>query len=101
MWLFQLLPLIIPSDNTGAAIPDHVPEVLRPSGGVKLSGAADENKLSQRDAAPTTVELLCGVRDAANPFGPLKSVAGGLCLILENCGVWSPLRFNSQFLWQF
>lgn len=28
--------------------------------------------------------LLRGVRDSADAFGPLKSVAGGLCFILEN-----------------
>ena len=28
--------------------------------------------------------LLHGVRDSADAFGPLKSIAGGLCFILEN-----------------
>ena len=28
--------------------------------------------------------ILRGVRDSADAFGPLKSVAGGLCFILEN-----------------
>ena len=28
------------------------------------------------------------MRDTADAFGPLKSVAGGLCFILENCEVW-------------
>ena len=32
-----------------------------------------------------TAELLRRVRD-----GPLKSIAGGLCIILENCEVWPP-----------
>ena len=27
------------------------------------------------------------MRDASDAFGPLKSVAGGLCFILENCEV--------------
>ena len=32
--------------------------------------------------------LLRGVRDTADAFGPLKSVAGGLCFILENYEVF-------------
>ena len=32
--------------------------------------------------------LLRGVRDSADAFGPLKSVAGGLCFFLENYEVW-------------
>ena len=35
--------------------------------------------------------LLRGVRDSADAFGPLKSVVGGLCFILENCEVWLSL----------
>lgn len=31
--------------------------------------------------------LLRGVKDSAAAFGPLQSVAGGLCFILENCEV--------------
>ena len=31
--------------------------------------------------------LLRGVKDSAAVFGPLQSVAGGLCFILENCEV--------------
>ena len=38
--------------------------------------------------------LLRGVRDSADAFGPLKSVVGGLCFILENCEV----RPSSQSL---
>ena len=38
--------------------------------------------------------LLCTVRDSADAFPPLKSVAGGLCFILENYEV----RFTSTSL---
>ena len=38
----------------------------------------------------TAKTLLRGVRDTADAFPPLKSVAGGLCFILENCEVRSP-----------
>jgi hypothetical protein len=37
-----------------------------------------------------TAKLLRGVRDSVNAFGPLKAIAGKLCLILENCEVWPP-----------
>jgi hypothetical protein len=36
----------------------------------------------------TTYFLLRTVRDSADAFPPLKSVAGGLCSILENFEVW-------------
>ena len=38
--------------------------------------------------------MLRGVRDTADAFGPLKSVAGGLCFILENCEVYLPFRVH-------
>ena len=40
--------------------------------------------------------LLQGVRDSADAFGPLKSVAGGLCFILENYEVWFPRNVYLQ-----
>ena len=36
--------------------------------------------------------VLRGVSSSSDAFGPLKSVAGGLCFILENCEVWLPPR---------
>ena len=90
MWLFRLLPLIVPPDGVGAfPIPDHVPEVLHPNWGVELSAVADENKLDS--TASPMVKLLCGVKDSTNGFGPLKAVARSLCLILANCKVYNPL----------
>ena len=53
--------------------------------------AADENKSDWKSTASASAKLvLRGVRDSADAFGPLKSVAGGLCFILENCEVWFP-----------
>ena len=53
------------------------------------SAATNEDKSSLKSTAFATAKLLLrGVRDAADAFGPLKSVAGGLCFILENCEVW-------------
>ena len=52
------------------------------------SAAADETKSNWKSTASATAKLLLrGVRDSADAFGPLKSVAGGLCFILESCEV--------------
>jgi hypothetical protein len=49
---------------------------------------ADGSKSNWKSTASATAKLLLrGVRDTADAFGPLKSVAGGLCFILENCEV--------------
>ena len=49
---------------------------------------ADEGKSDWKPTASAAAKLLLrGVRDTADAFGPLKSVAGGLCFILENCEV--------------
>jgi len=51
----------------------------------------DESKSNQKSTVSATAKLfLRGVNDSADAFGPLKSVAGGLCFILENCEVWLP-----------
>ena len=87
---FQLLPLIVPSDNIGTpAIPDCILEVPHPGEAgeaVEPSTTTDENTLGRDIFA--TVDLLCGVRDCANAFSPLRSIAGTLCFILEKCKVW-------------
>ena len=90
MRLFSLLPpLIVPSDNAGTStVPDPAPQVLRPNESVGPGAAVDENKSSWKSTASATAKLLLrGVRDSADAFGPLKSVAGGLCFVLENCEV--------------
>ena len=47
-----------------------------------------KNKSNWKSTAFATAGLfLRGVRDSADAFGPLKSVAGGLCFILENSEV--------------
>ena len=49
------------------------------------------NKSGWKSTASSSAGLLLrGVRDSADAFGPLKSVAGGLCFILENCEVCLP-----------
>ena len=60
---------------------------------VEPGAAANENKPGWRSTASSSAKLLLrGVRDSADAFGPLKSVAGGLCFLLENCEVRLPLH---------
>jgi len=91
----QLLPLIVSLDHVAdSAIPDHVQEAFSPS--QNEPSAADEKKPNWKSTASATAKLvLRGVRDSADAFGPLKSVAGGLCFVLENCEVRSssPTRY--------
>ena len=81
-----LLYLIVPSDNTEpSAALDKVPEVVLPDESTERSPTASEGKFDWGSTAAATAKLLLrGVRDTADAFGPLKSVAGGLCFILEN-----------------
>ena len=59
--------------------------------GAGPSAAADESKPGWKSTASSSAKLLLrGVRDSADAFGPLKSVAGSLCFILENCEVRPP-----------
>ena len=91
--LVLVTTLINPSDNIGAlAIPEHDP---RPNESVEPSAAVDKSKSNWKSTVSATAKLLLrGVRDSADVFSPLKSVAGGLCFILENCEVW----FSSYIL---
>ena len=93
--LFHLLYLIVPSDNTKpSALPGQVPGVVSPDKSAEPSPAVSEDKSNWRSTTVATAKLLLrGVRDSADAFGPLKSVAGGLCFFLENYEVWlAPLQ---------
>ena len=96
MWmrLSRFLPLTIPKDTTDTSTnPDHAPKVLRPDESAEPGAAADTKKSNWKSTASTTAKLLLrGVRDSADAFGPLKSVAGGLCFVLENCEVQPSFR---------
>ena len=73
---------------------DREPEGDEPNAddeSVEPSATTNENKSDRKSTASASAKLLLrGVRDSADAFGPLKSVASGLCFILENCEVWSP-----------
>jgi len=79
---------MVSSDGVYASVvSDHVQEFPQPGKGAKPRPAGDENKSGWKFTASATVRLLCGVIDSTNGFGLLKSVAGGLYLVLENCEV--------------
>ena len=80
------------SDDVGTpAVPDH--DALRPDESVEPSTVAGDSgdKLDWKSAVSATAKLLRGVKD-----GPLKSIAGDLCSILENCEV-RPFLPHIQF----
>jgi len=53
----------------------------------------NEAKSNLKSLASSTAKVfLRGVKESADAFPPLKSVAGGLCFILDNCEVWSTSR---------
>jgi len=94
--------LVAASDHSSddidtSALPDgpgavHHDETLEPD------AAKDVEKANCKPATSATAELLRGVRDSAGAFGPLKSVAGSLCIILNNCEVWPPsCTFDPQY----
>ena len=99
----QLLCLITPLDNPETpAVPDRVERDPRPNENAEPRVAADEKKSSWKSTAIATAKLLLrGVRDSADAFGPLKSVAGGLCFILENCEVWFYLCLHYHNSYQY
>jgi hypothetical protein len=89
---FRLLYLIISPDETEAsAVSDRTLEDIGPSKGTGLVATVLEKKSDWAATASATARLLLhGIRDSADAFGPLKTVAGGLCFILDNCEVRTP-----------
>ena len=58
-----------------------------------------KDKTSWKLTAPTiAISILHTVKESPGAFGPLKSVAANLCLILDNCEVWPPTHtFNLKY----
>ena len=92
--------MTIRSDNAGTpAVPGHMQQDLRPDENAEPSAVVNEKKPGWKSTAIATAKLLLrGVRDSADAFGPLKSVAGGLCFILENCEVRLPQHTQPRLL---
>ena len=81
----QLLCPIIPLCNPGApAVPNRMQEEVAPDESTGSAVATGEKKSSWKSITHATAKLLRGVRDPADAFGPLKSLAGGLYLNLED-----------------
>ena len=94
-------------DDSLGSLPQPEPHVVVGSGGeregnetnagdesVGPSATVDENRPGWKSTASASAKLLLrGVRDTADAFGPLKSVAGGLCFILENYEVRYPSSY--------
>jgi len=82
-----------PTGNVGVpAVSNHIPVPLRSDESTVPSAVADEGKLDWKSTVSSTAKLLLhGVSNSADAFGPLKSVAGGLCFVLDNCEVWTSI----------
>ena len=95
-------------DPSGSIPPQPVTSGDRERGGdgpgaddesVGPSATGVESELDWTTTASASAKLLLrGVSSSSDAFGPLKSVAGGLCFILENCEVWLPSRMLSATL---
>ena len=92
--LSHLLCLIVSSNHVGtSALPDNVPEDLRSDEGTEKTAIVNENESNWKSTVSATAKLLLrGVNESASAISPLKSVAGGLCFILQNYEVWSSSR---------
>ena len=84
---FTLLSLTITLADAGTSTDPGRGEVR---GGKNSQKAVGGSKQDWKTVSATAKMLLYTVRDTADAFGPLKSIAGGLCAILENYEVWFP-----------
>ena len=86
-WPLSLIDL--PNNIETEAVPDHAPKAPRPDENpIRVDAPADRGKQSWKSTASATAKLLLrGVNNSADAFGPLKSVVGGLCFILDHCEV--------------
>ena len=75
--------------GSGGSPARPVPHVVASSGHDR-GGNDDESNSNWRSTTSAAAKLLLrGVKDSAAAFGPLQSVAGALCFILDNCEVRS------------
>ena len=58
------------------------------SGETQQDAMGDDKEDWESTVSDAAKLLLRTVRDSTDVFPPLKSIAGGLCSILENCEVW-------------
>lgn len=73
--------------GSGSSPARPVPHVVE-GGGHDRGGNDDESNSNWKATTSAAAKLLLrGVKDSAAAFGPLQSVAGALCFILDNCEV--------------
>ena len=89
---FESLPdlqMTVPSgDSDNPAIPKGDREPPQLSSHAPDPSVVDEDKPNlESTTTSTTKSLLRGVSESANAYLPLKTIAQGLCLILDNCKV--------------
>ena len=83
----HLPPLTPRLDNVdNFVVPDAIQEVLRPNETEPSATGRSKSKLKSLTSS-TAKLLLYGVKESSDAFPPLKSVAGGLCFIMDNCEV--------------
>ena len=79
-----------PSSSGNAPVVSSTKQITDPgsSNPAPKRSVVDDNKTSLPSLASSGAKfILRGVRESADAFGPLKSAAGGLCYILDNCDV--------------
>ena len=94
--LFLLRSLTLLANNADlTSVPDPTQKDPPLEVSIEPAAVTDEKRSDWKSTAFATAKLLLrGVRDTADAFGPLKSVAGGLCFVLENCEVF-PVSYIS------
>jgi len=65
----------------------------------KLKQQLTGSKREPETTVATAKLILRTVKESSDAFPPLKSVAGGLCAILENAEVWPVYVLNPRRLW--
>jgi len=82
-------PLTVPSGNPdSSAIRDRPQEHAQPSSCVPGPSGGDEDALNSKSNTTSEAKsTLLGVKESAHGFLPLKSIAGGLYLVLDSCEV--------------
>ena len=93
----QPLPGTVSSGNTNNyPILEYIQEAVKSSTHPLDPGAMSEEVSNQKSTASATPSvILRGVEESSNAYSPLKSVAGCLRVILDNCEVRSLLHIQS------
>ena len=97
LMLSQPLPVIVSSGNPdNPPILERVPEPAKSSTHLLDPGLASEGTSSRKSISVTTSAILHGVEESSGTYPPLKSVARHLCLVLDNCEVWSLPTYSTH-----